>query len=220
LWIGDIDMASKGAYAKGLPHLVNLFQGYLNTGGNVPINKYTLGRILATLNATIQQTPVTGAPPVVAPGAGDILDPPEPGTVTGGGSNAATFRKFFYPQDVLGIGASIGGRIANAVYKSKAAKQVARGNAAQHFAAALSTPQSHAIFGSPLGSLAKISADAGKANATKSLATGEAWQGSLQDISNFINTINTMRRLMNGDALSAMSLMAIRHLMNGQGRGP
>jgi hypothetical protein len=121
----------------------------------------------------------------------------------------------------LGTAASIGGRIANAVYKSKAAKQIARGNAAQHLAASMSTPQSQAIFGNPLGDLAKISADAGQANATQSLATGEAWQGSLQDIANFISTINTMRRLMSGDALSAMGLIAMQRMATANmQRGP
>jgi hypothetical protein len=135
----------------------------------------------------------------------------------GGSGGGGSFTDYAWPSDAVGLGFGIGGRIANAIYKTKAAKQLARGNSAQHFASALSTPQSQAIFGSPLSDMAKVSAEAGQANAAKSLATGEAWQGSLEDVSNFINSINTMRRLMKGDALSAMSLHAMR--MFGQGMG-
>jgi hypothetical protein len=133
-----------------------------------------------------------------------------------------SFMNYFYPlTDIIGVGAGIGGRIANAVYKSKAAKQVARGNAAQHLAASMSTPQSQAAYGNPLGELAKVSADAGQAEAAKSLAKGEAWQGSLNDISNFISSINVMRRLMSGNSLSAMGLIAMQRLANAHNqRGP
>jgi hypothetical protein len=136
-----------------------------------------------------------------------------------GGSN---FRKYFFPvSDTIGLVSGIVGRAANAYYKTKAARQMARGNAAQHFASALSTPQSQAVFGSPLSSLAKISADAGQANATKSLAIGDTIQGGLQDISNFISSVNTMRRLMQGDALSAMGLIAMQRMATAnRQRGP
>jgi hypothetical protein len=214
-------MAGRGAY--NVPRLMTKLRKIHSTPGkeSVTFTWDSLGRLLATLEM-LPQTPVTNAPPVVAPGVGGTSNIPTPGTVTGGGSpSAATFRKFFYPSDIIGSAASIGGRVANAYYKSKAAKQMARGNAAQHLAASMSTPQSQAIFGSPLSGLAKLSADAGQAKATQSLAQGEAWQGSLQDIANFISSINTMRRLMSGDALSAMGLIAMQRMATANHqRGP
>jgi hypothetical protein len=156
-----------------------------------------------------------GAPAGGAPG-GTPGNVPNTGAGAGAGGGAGRFRDFFYmPSDPIGLGLSVGGNIANAVFKSKAAKQIARGNAPQHLAAALSTPQSQRIFGDPLGSMAKISADAGQAKATTSLATGEAIQNSANDVANFISSINTMRRLLGGDALSAMSLHAMNNLIRG-----
>jgi hypothetical protein len=166
----------------------------------------TVGQMSAILQQ-MQVASATGDTALTTPSAG--------GASIGGTGSSNSFMKYFYPTDSIGVAAGIGGRIANAVYKSKAAKQLARGNAAQHLAAGMSTPQSQAIFGSPLGSLAKVSADAGQANATTSLAKGEAWQGSLNDISNFISSINTMRRLMSGNALSAMGLWGASRILRG-----
>jgi hypothetical protein len=201
-----------------IPRLIASLQALLATGGTP--SKGQWGRILATLQAmpasggggTAAPIPVPTAAPIPVPtGAGNI---PPTNVPPGGGS--MSFKDYFYPvTDTLGVAASIGGRIANAVYKSKAAKQLARGNAAQHIAASLSTPQSQQIFGSPLGELAKVSADAGQAAATKSLAKGEAWQGSLQDISNFISSINMMRRLIGGNAMSAYGLLALQRMYTG-----
>jgi hypothetical protein len=188
--------------------------------GNGTLNGISLPRLIATLQS-LQNGGAPGTAPSVVPtgstgGTGGI---PASADIPGGGNS---FLKYFYPvSDTIGVAAGIGGRIANAIYKSKAAKQVARGNAAQHLAAAMSTPQSQAIFGNPLGELAKVSADAGQANAATSLAKGEAWQGSLNDISNFISSINTMRRLMSGDALSAMGLIAMQRMATAnRQRGP
>jgi hypothetical protein len=202
-----------------IPRLIASLQALLATGG-MP-SKGQLGRILATLQTmsasgggTAAPIPVPTAAPIPVPtGAGNI---PPTNVPPGGGGSSTSFKDYFYPvTDTLGVAASIGGRIANAVYKSKAAKQLARGNAAQHIAASLSTPQSQQIFGSPLGELAKVSADAGQAAATKSLAKGEAWQGSLQDISNFISSINMMRRLIGGNAMSAYGLLALQRMYTG-----
>jgi hypothetical protein len=209
-----------------MTRLITLLTNMRNAGGGtLTVNQ--LGRILALLQ---QQTmppaggngtpsPV-GVPTPAVPGTGSNIIPPTviPPTDTGGGGNS--FLKYFYPvTDILGVGASIGGRIANAYYKTKAAKQVARGNAPQHLAASLSTPGSQAVYGNPLGDLAKISSDAGQAAAATSLAKGEAWQGSLQDVSNFISSINTMRRLFDSNSLTAMGLIAMQRMATQQ-RGP
>jgi hypothetical protein len=210
-------------YKISLPRIINRLQNiYINNG---ELSHDSLGRLIATLQNLAQQqqpqqqqSPGVRAPmpPSITPGGGGS---PGGGGGSPGGGNSK-FTDFFYPvSDSIGVGAGIGAHIANAVYKTKAAKHMARGNSTQHLASALSTPQSQAIFGNPLGELAKVSAEAGQANATKDLATGEAISNSLQDISNFVSSINTMRRLMKGDALNAAGLYAVGRLLHGLGRG-
>jgi hypothetical protein len=193
----------------------------LAAGGGT-LNPKELGRIIAFLVQQRQQPGGTPAPapvPAPAPGTGAGSTPSDP-TMSDGASGNNSFMNYFYPaSDLIGLGAGVIGRSVGAYYKSKAAKQIARGNAPQHIAAALDNPQSAAIFGSPLTQLTGISGDAGQAAATKSLATGEAVQGSLQDVSNFISSINMMRRLMSGNALSAMGLIALQRMATQQ-RGP
>jgi hypothetical protein len=178
----------------------------------------SVGRMSAMLQQ-LQQQPRTPSAPTVTPSSGKDAIQPDIKDIGGSSNN---FLKYFFPvSDTIGLVSGIVGRAANAYYKTKAARQMARGNSAQHLASALSTPQSQAVFGSPLSGLAKISADAGQANATKSLATGDAINGSLQDISNFISSVNTMRRLMQGDALSAMGLIAMQRMATAnKQRGP
>jgi hypothetical protein len=161
-----------------------------------------------------QPSPIAQPTPTPTPQLTPTPPPPPPPP-----NKKETILNWMWPTDVIGLGVGIGGRIANAYYKTKAARQIARGNAAQHLAAAMSTPQSQAVYGSPLSGIAKISADAGQSNAAKSLATGEAWQGSLSDISNFISSINVMRRLMKGNAMSAMAFEAMRRFLQGRGGG-
>jgi hypothetical protein len=203
-----------------LPQLIFKLQTIYGAKGSIEGN--TLGRLIATLQNLQQQSPVPATPTMPSPIPG-TSNTTLPGGGKGGGGGIggdSKFTDFFFPvTDTAGVISGIGGRIANAIYKTKAARQLARGNAAQHFASALSTPQSQAMFGNPLGEMAKISADAGQSNASKSLATGEVIQGSLDDISNFISSINTMRRLMKGDALNAAGLYAMHRLAGNMGRG-
>jgi hypothetical protein len=188
-----------------------------DSGGQ--INAHRLARLLATLQG-MQNTTNTNVsiPASVAPLANSGGGSGGSGDGGGQADRAGSFMDYFFPvSDTISLGAGIAGKVINSLYKDKAAKQVARGNAAQHLAAALSTPNSQKVFGNPMGELAKVSADVGQANAAGSLAKGEAWQGSLQDVSNFISSINVMRRLMKGNAFGAYSLMAMQRLMN-QGR--
>jgi hypothetical protein len=210
------------ASAYSLPNLIRNYRKLYHTPGNsgLTLNQNQFGRLIALLEAS--QPTATPAPmPSPVPTSSNTTLPGDQGS--GGGSKGkGSFTDFFFPwTDSASLGFGIGGRIANAVFKHKAANQIARGNAPQHMAAALSTPQSQALFGNPLGSLAQISADAGQRNAAKSLAKGEAWQGSMDDLSNFISSVNTMRRLLQGDSLSAMGLIAMQRMATAnKQRGP
>lgn len=188
-----------------------------NTAGKLSKNnkKYNMARMAATFN---QLLPTAGSGAGAGGNTGDTgtsADPDADPDADPNQANANSFKNYFYPtSDILGLGFGMGGKLVGAGFKSAAANQLARGNAAQHIAAAMSNPSSEAVFGNPLGNLAKISADAGQAKASGTLAWGDATQGSAEDVSNFINSINTMRRLMSGNALSAMGLWGMGRIIN------
>jgi hypothetical protein len=188
--------------ARLLPAINGILEVAYNEG---KLGKINMGKLAATFDQ-LANAPVTT-------GAGGTTPPPSSGTPSDN-----SFKNYFYPgSDIASLGFGTLGRAIGAYHKGRAAKEMARGNAPQHLAASMGNPSSDATFGNPLANLAQISADAGQAKATGTLAAGEAWQGSLQDISNFISSINTMRRLMSGNALSAMSLLGMGRIINPPG---
>jgi hypothetical protein len=187
---------------KNIAHIIRQFNAF-NKNPHNTIPGLDMGRFMAWLNQ-MQAT----RQPALEGGGSDGGGPVNPGT------NKGSFKDFmFIPSDLISIGAGIAGRAAGAIAKNVAAGQMARGNAPQHFAASMSNPSSEARFGNRLGNLAQIAADAGQAKATGTLATGEAVQGGFQDISDFISSINVMRRLMQGNALTGMGILGMNRLM-------